>query len=84
MTIFGKRNNVLVIREESYGEITRNYLDLTDSKIMDSPYYNLRQKDIIYIEPNKAQRQEASFNRNHGLFVSIASVIVSLIVLFAI
>ncbi len=81
MTIFGKRENVLVIREESDGQVTRNYLDITSPLIIKSPYYYLRQNDIVYIEPNGAQRQGANL-RNASVYVSIASILVTLAVLF--
>ncbi len=81
MTIYGKRNNVLVIRQEPYGEITRNYLDLTDPETINSSYYFLKQNDVVYVEPNNAQIQGSKFNRNSGIFVSIASLMISLVVL---
>lgn len=80
LSIYGKRNNVLVMREDQ-GKKTYKYLDLTDPGIVDSPFYNLQQNDVVYVEPNSAQRQSASYNRNAGVYISIASVIVSLAVL---
>jgi polysaccharide export outer membrane protein len=54
LTIFGKRHNVLIIRED--GENRKfGRLDLNSSEIFMSPYYYLKQNDIIYIEPNKAK-----------------------------
>ena len=82
MSIYGQRNNVLVMREEN-GAKKYAYLDLTDANIINSPYYYLKQNDVIYVEPNGAQRQSASYNRNAGVYISIASVLISLIVLIA-
>lgn len=80
LTIYGRRDNVLVIREngdtKSYA-----YLDFRSSDLMDSEYYYLKQNDVIYVEPNNAQRQSAAFNRNAGVYVSIASLLLSVIVL---
>lgn len=55
MTIFGKRTNVLVIREDSskreYGRI-----NLNDSKeLFNSPFYYLQQNDVVYVEPRKSK-----------------------------
>lgn len=80
MSIYGKRDNVLVVREEG-GTKTHAYLDLSDANVINSPYYYLQQNDVIYVEPNKAQRQSASYNRNAGIYISIASVLVSVAVL---
>jgi len=82
MSIYGERQNVLVMREEN-GIKKHAYLDLTDANIINSPYYYLKQNDVIYVEPNGAQIQSASYNRNAGVYISIASVLISLIVLIA-
>jgi polysaccharide export outer membrane protein len=68
------------MREES-GKKTYAYLDLTDPETIQSPYYYLQQNDVVYVEPNTAQRQSASYNRNAGIYISIASVLVSVAVL---
>lgn len=81
MNIYGKRKNVLVVREDEHGNKTHAYLDLTDSNIINSPYYYLQQNDIVYVEPNGPQRQSANYNRNASVYISIASVLVSLAVL---
>jgi len=54
MTIYGKRNNVLLIREEDGVRRTR-HLDLNSSDFLNSDYYYLRPNDIVYVEPNKAK-----------------------------
>ncbi|MEO2103648.1 MAG: polysaccharide biosynthesis/export family protein [Leeuwenhoekiella sp.] len=82
LTIYGRRDNVLVLREEADG-IKKVYLDLTDNEIVNSPYYYLQQNDVVYVEPNGPQRQSASYNRNASIYISIASVLVSLAVLIS-
>ncbi|SHF46483.1 polysaccharide export outer membrane protein [Salegentibacter echinorum] len=82
LSIYGRRDNVLVMREDN-GKKTHAYLDLTDADVINSPYYYLQQNDVVYIEPNGPQRQSASYNRNASVYISIASVLVSLIVLIA-
>jgi polysaccharide biosynthesis/export protein len=80
LSIYGERSNVLVMREVG-GKKIYKYLDLTNPEILDSPFYYLQQNDVVYVEPNSAQRQSASYNRNAGVYISIASVLVSLAVL---
>jgi polysaccharide export outer membrane protein len=59
LTIYGNRNNVMVIREEITPErkelrsITR--INLNSSELFTSPYYYLQSNDIVYVEPNKAK-----------------------------
>lgn len=80
MTIFGQRNNVLVIREND-GVKQYKYLDLSNADVLNSEFYYLQQHDIIYVEPNTAQRQSSSFNRNSSVYVSMASLLISVLVI---
>lgn len=80
MSIYGVRNNVLVMREQGVEKV-HAYLDLTDANSINSPFFYLQQNDVVYVEPNGAQMQGASYNRNAGVYISIASVLISLIVL---
>ena len=80
LTIYGKRKNVLVIRETEEGKIYK-YVDLTDASLLNSPFYYLQQNDVVYVEPNNAQKQGAGYNRNATVYISIASVLISLAIL---
>lgn len=76
MTMYGRRDNVLVIRDDGKKK-QFEYLDLRDSEVLNSPFYYLRQNDVIYVEPNRAQVQSSSFNKNTAIYVSIASLLLS-------
>ncbi|POY34897.1 sugar transporter [Solitalea longa] len=54
LTIYGKRNNVLVIRENN-GQREFGRVDLTQRDLFNSPYYYLRSNDIVYIEPTSGR-----------------------------
>lgn len=53
-TIYGRRDNVLVIREEG-GQKTFSRVDLTQRNLFRSPNYYLHPNDIVYVEPGKAR-----------------------------
>ncbi len=78
LNITGKRNTIKVFREIN-GKKVQFLVDLRSNKIFTSPVYYLQQNDLVYIDQNKSSAQDAAFNRNTGLFVSIGSIIVSLI-----
>ena len=80
LTIYGRRDNVLIIREAGEGETMYEYVDLTDAELLNSPFYYLKQNDAVIVEPNNAQMQAASYNRNASVYISIASVLISLII----
>lgn len=80
MTIYGKREDVLIIREEN-GIRTMARLNLNDSKVFDSPYFNLHQNDVIYVEPDKAKVAGTGFiRRNWGFAVGIVSTLLLIFV----
>ena len=54
VTVFAKRDNVLLIREEN-GERILVRLDMSSSEIFYSPYYYLKSGDVVYVEHNKAK-----------------------------
>jgi polysaccharide biosynthesis/export protein len=54
LTIYGKRENVLLIREE-LGVRKTIHINLNSSDFLNSDYYYLRPNDVIYVEPNKAK-----------------------------
>ncbi|HVZ98658.1 MAG TPA: polysaccharide biosynthesis/export family protein [Chitinophagaceae bacterium] len=54
LTIYGKRDNVLLIREDNGKTITR-HINLNSSDFFNSPYYYLQPNDVIYVQPNKAK-----------------------------
>jgi polysaccharide export outer membrane protein len=55
MTAFGIRKNVKVIRKLPNGTTEVATLDFNKSNVMQSPYFQLRQNDIVYIQPNKSK-----------------------------
>jgi polysaccharide export outer membrane protein len=76
ITIYGKKDNILLIREAD-GKKTIKRINLNAASFLNSPYYYLRPNDIIYVEPNK--NKLASVGRTRQLlpvFMSGLSVMV--------
>jgi polysaccharide export outer membrane protein len=76
--IYGKRNNVLLIRENEQGEKTAHRLDLTDAHIINSPYYYVQQNDIIYVTPNNTKAKNSDIGQSTTLWFSFTSILISL------
>ncbi len=76
MTVYGKRKEVIVVREEN-GKKTYAKLDFTTKEILQSPYYYLHQNDVVVVSPNNAQVQSSAFNRNSGVYISIVSALIT-------
>jgi polysaccharide export outer membrane protein len=75
LTIFAKRENILLIREKE-GRKIMTRLNMNSSNIFKSPYYYLQQNDILYIEPNKSKAATTDMAqiRNISIFTSLASL----------
>ena len=78
MTIYGKRDNVKLLREMDNGEYEIHELDLRDANLLNSPYYYLEQRDILYVEPNEVMAQNAKIGRTRQLWVRGAQITISL------
>ena len=72
MTEFGRRENVLIIREKD-GIRTTARINLNNKAVLTSPYYYLQQNDIVYVEPdNKVKTaQTAPGNRFVGIWSAL-------------
>ncbi|GAB3163134.1 polysaccharide biosynthesis/export family protein [Telluribacter humicola] len=78
MTIYGRRDNILIIREEN-GKREYARLDFTSRDIFRSPYYYLHKNDVIYVEPVKARL--TSTDRTMQVLPLVLSSITTLTVL---
>lgn len=54
LTIFAKRDNIMVIREQQNAKVIKR-INLNTSELFNSEYYYLNPNDIVYVEPNKAR-----------------------------
>lgn len=77
LTIFGKRQNIMLMRDNGdKKDVVR--LDLNSSSLINSPYFYLKQNDVLYIEPTKAKN--ASNNAPTRQLVTISIAIITVIV----
>lgn len=82
LKVTAKRNNILVIREVN-GQRRLARLDLTKKNILNSPYFYLKSKDVIYVEPVKASYATRNdfFSPYVGIGASLLSILISVILL---
>lgn len=80
LTIYGLRNNILIIREIN-GVKSYNRVDITKADFINSPFYYLAQNDVVYVEPNKNKINGAAVGPNTGVIISITSLLITLITL---
>jgi len=89
LTIYGQRNNVMVIREKN-GERSIYTLDPRSSDIFNSPAYYLQQNDVVYVTPSDVRAGQSTINENYfksgsfwmamgSLGVTIANLIITIV-----
>lgn len=78
MTVYGLRDNVKLIREDTNGKQQIITLDLNKTETILSSYYWLQQNDIVYVTPNKAKARNSDIGNSTSLWFSATSILVSL------
>ncbi len=85
LTIYGKREKVLVLREEEGKQRVYGVNLCSADHLYTSPVYYLQQNDVIYVEPNDTKSRQSTVNgntvRSTSFWISLASLITSIAVL---
>ncbi|MGJ5643155.1 polysaccharide biosynthesis/export family protein [Formosa sp. S-31] len=77
LTIYGKRENVFLIREID-GQNRYYKFDLTSINVLNSPYFYLTQNDVIYVEPNKSRIRSSNYNQNNVVLISAIATLATI------
>ncbi len=78
MTIYGVRTDVKLIRELNDGRKEVHSLDITDANIINSPYYYMQQRDILYVQPNEAKSKNSDIGSTARFWIRGASICISI------
>lgn len=85
LTIYGKREKVLVLREEKGVQHVYGINLCSAEHLYTSPVYYLRQNDVVYVEPNNVRARQATVNGNNvrstSFWISLASLLTTVAVL---
>ena len=76
LTIYGKRNNLLLIREID-SKMTYNRIDITKADFIDSDFYYLSQNDVIVVEPNKTKINSSVIGPNSSVIIATISLLIT-------
>ena len=85
LTVYGKRNNVMVQREENGKNVIYKVNLNSGYDLYASPAYYLQQNDVVYVEPNSVKARQATVNGNNirsaSFWMSLASLLTTITVL---
>lgn len=85
MTIYGKRDNVLLVRTLESGETAMYRINMQDKNLLKNEnIFYMQQNDKLYVETNKAKGNNSSFGTMQSIGLSALSIIVSVISVVAI
>lgn len=77
LTIYARRDNILITRETEEGKLTGIRVDLTSPDVFSSPGFYLQKGDVVYVEPNEYRKSNSTYNSNKQFNVSMISTIIS-------
>lgn len=87
LTIYGKREKVVVLRNENGTQRVYGVNLCSGSRLYSSPVYYLQQNDVVYVEPNETRARQSTVNGNNvrstSFWISLASLLTSIAVLIA-
>lgn len=78
MTLLSVRDDVQLLRTDADGNKRIIHLDLTRADVTKSPYYYLRQNDVVYVRPTKARVRANSMNNNTSSWISWISLLATI------
>ncbi len=79
MTIYGKRDNVLLIRTQDNGEVVVHRINMQDKNlILNKDLYYLQQNDKLYVEQNKARGNSSRFGTAESFTITVVSLLLSI------
>lgn len=85
LTIYGKREKVLVLREENGVQHVYGINLCSAEHLYTSPVYYLRQNDVVYVGPNNVRARQSTVNGNNvrstSFWISLASLLTTVAVL---
>ncbi len=88
---YARRDNIMVLRRAADGNIDYAHLNLRKSDVVSSPYFWLRNNDVVIVSPNDIKQDNSKYNLHNGYRLSVistvvgaASVIASLIIALAV
>ena len=80
LSIYGNREDILVLRNID-GTMTKERINLTKADFINSPYFYLKQNDVIIVSPNETKQKTSRLDPNTGIYISVASIVVTILAL---
>lgn len=80
LTMYGKRDDLLLVRTVN-GVVSKERINILDVNFVSSPYYQLKQGDVIYVSANQTKDKTSRLDPNTPIYISAAGIIVTILAL---
>jgi polysaccharide export outer membrane protein len=80
LTMYGNRNDILIVRNEN-GQNYKERVNMLKADFINSPFYNLKQGDVIYVTPNDTKEKTSRLDPNMPIYISVAGIVVTILAL---
>lgn len=74
---YALRDNILVMRRTGDNTIEYQKIDLHDAKVVENPYFWLKNEDVVVVSANKVKQSNSKYNQDNGYKLSVISTVVS-------
>ncbi len=81
VTMYAKRDDILLVRNVN-GTIEKARINLMDANFINSPYFHLKQNDVIYVSANQNKEKIARQDPNTGIYMALAGMVIGLAGIF--
>jgi len=83
LTDFGKRDDIVLLRQNPDNTMSSIRINLLSSNVLKSPYYYLQSNDVLLANPNRSKgiSTDQTFSRYLTLYSLVGSLLTTLIVL---
>ena len=77
MTIYGKRDDIRLFRQNPDGGYTEVSLDISREDIISSPYFFLHQNDVLYVKPVRTRAQTVDVSPHWSIITGVSTFVMS-------
>lgn len=81
LTMYAKRDDLLLVRNVN-GELVKARINLMDANFINSPYFMLKQNDVIYVSANYNKEKIAKQDPNTNIYIAVAGMVIGLAGIF--
>lgn len=81
LTMYAKRDDLLLVRNVN-GELVKARINLMDANFINSPYFMLKQNDVIYVSANYNKEKIAKQDPSTNIYIAVAGMVIGLAGIF--